>query len=156
MLESQGENNLWLGNHQAMAQQPDKFRSQISQLADDVQRWAEANEWVTKKYPKRMRDTENQVFEITALFLQRGPIRLLLDPVAYDVPGSEATVDLYLMPTYDDMASLTYRDGSWQIRYPADANSSTTPPWDTASVTLNESTIIHVLNAIAAHAVPSF
>ena len=49
--------------------------------------------------------------------LQKGPVRVLLDPIAYDVPGAEGVVDLYLMPTYDDMASLSFEHGDWVIRY---------------------------------------
>ena len=56
-----------------------------------------------------MRDVDRQIFEIPALYLQKGPIRVLLDPVAYDVPGAEGVVDLYLMPTYDDLAVSTSR-----------------------------------------------
>ncbi len=45
-----------------------------------------------KSYPKKMRDGENQAYELPALFLQKGPIRVLLDPVAYDVPGAEGSI----------------------------------------------------------------
>ena len=38
-----------------------------------------------------MRDVDGQVFEIPALFLQKGPTRVLLDPIAYDVPGPRAS-----------------------------------------------------------------
>ena len=46
--------------------------------------------------------------EVPALFLQKGPIMVLLDPVAYDASGAEGVIDLYLMPTNDDMASLYF------------------------------------------------
>ena len=104
-----------------------------------------------------MRDVDLQVYEVPALFLQKGPTRVLLDPVAYDVPGSEAVVDLYLMPTYDDMASLYFEHGNWMIHYafPPD-------PKETQSVIavqtlpLHEETINQVLDSIADHAEPSF
>ena len=53
-----------------------------------------------------MGDSDGQVFEVPSLFLQKGPTRLLLDPIAYDAPGTEGVVNLYLMPTYDDMAAF--------------------------------------------------
>ena len=92
-----------------------------------------------------------------ALFLQKGPIRVLLDPVAYDVPGAQGVVDLYLMPTYDDLASLYFEDGAWRIHYafppePSESHSVI----ETKSMPLNEQTVNEVLDSIAAHAEPSF
>jgi hypothetical protein len=90
----------------------DRWRTTLDRLVADVKAWVEPSEWVTKPYPKQMRDADGAVYEVPSLFLQRGPMRLLLDPVAYVGPGTSGVVDLYLMPTYDDMASLyTNRDG---------------------------------------------
>ena len=50
---------------------------------------------------EKLRDEAGQVYEIPALFLQKGPIKLLLDPIGYDVPGAEGAADIYLMPAYD-------------------------------------------------------
>ncbi len=61
-----------------------------------------------KPYPKKMRDVDWQVFDVLALVLQKGPTRVLLEPVAYDVPEAEGVIDLYLTLTYDDMASLYF------------------------------------------------
>src|SRR5438477_12589115 len=99
-----------------------------------------------------MRDTENRIFEIPALFLQKGPIRVLLDPIAYDVPGVEAVVDLYLMPTYDDMASLYFEKGKWTIRYGFPNDPMVPRVIETEAVPLSEETINNVLDSIAAHA----
>ena len=55
-------------------------------------------EWVTRRYPKKLRDEARQVYEVPALHLQKGPTNLLLDPIGYDVPGAEGAADLYLMP----------------------------------------------------------
>jgi hypothetical protein len=82
---------------------------------------------------------------------------VLLDPVAYDVPGAEGVVDLYLMPTYDDLASLFFESGKWVIHYafPPD-------PLETHSVieaeamSLSETTMNQVLDSIADHTTPSF
>ncbi len=100
-----------------MLPQCGQFEKRIEDLVNEVRSWVEPHEWVTKRYPKKMRDLDEQVFEVPALFLQKGPTRVLLDPVAFDVPGSEAVVDLYLMPTYDDMATLYFEHGEWVIHY---------------------------------------
>ena len=82
---------------------------------------------------------------------------MLLDPVANDVPGAEGVVDLYLMPTYDDLASLYFEGGAWRIHYafpvgPSEAHSVA----ETQALPLSEQTVNEVLDSIAAHAEPSF
>lgn len=140
-----------------MSGQRDQFVRLVSELVTRVQEWVEPHEWVSKPYPKRMRDADGRVFEIPALFLQKGPTRVLLDPVAYDVPGADGAVDLYLMPTYDDLASLYHQQGSWVIHYdfPTDPKAAATSVGP-GVLTLSAKTINQVLDAIAEHAVPSF
>ena len=100
-----------------ISQQRDQFKTRVEALVKQVREWVEPHEWVTKEYPKKMRDVDLQIYPISALFLQKGPVRVLLDPIAYDVPGAEGVVDLYLMPTYDDLASLFFEKGKWTIHY---------------------------------------
>jgi hypothetical protein len=140
-----------------MSKQTIHFENLVRSLVAQVQAWAQPNEWVTKTYPKKLRDDENQVFEVPSLFLQKGPIRVLLDPVAYDVPGADAVVDLYLMPTYDDMASLYFENGAWTIRYafPPDRMESHSVI-EPESMPFHQESLNQVLDSIAAHAEPSF
>jgi len=141
----------------AMSGERDRFQKRVEALVEKVRGWVEPHEWVTKPYPKKMRDVDRQVFEIPALFLQKGPTRVLLDPVAYDVPGAEGLVDLYLMPTYDDMASLYFEGEGWVIHYafPRDPR-ETHSVIETEALPLSEQTINQVLDSITAHAEPSF
>jgi hypothetical protein len=81
---------------------------------------------------------------------------VLLDPIAYDVPGSEAVVDLYLMPTYDDAASLTFEQGRWTIRYMPPPDADTNRVILKSAEPLSAETLNEVLDSIAAHAEPSF
>ena len=140
-----------------MSEQRDQFQKRVEALVKQVREWVEPHEWVTKPYPKKMRDVDRQVFEIPALFLQKGPTRVLLDPIAFDVPGAEGVVDLYLMPTYDDMASLYFESGRWVIHYafPPDPR-ETHSVIQTEALALSEKTINRILDSIADHAVPSF
>ena len=140
-----------------MSEQRDQFQNRVKALVEQVRGWVEPHEWVTKPYAKKLRDVNNQVYLIPSLFLQKGPIRVLLDPVAFDVPGAEGVVNLYLMPTYDDLASLYFEEGAWRIHYafPPD-------PKETHSVIemeplpLSEESVNKVLDSIADHAEPSF
>ena len=138
-----------------MAEQRDRWRARMDELVTQVAGWVEPNDWVTRPYPKRMRDSDGQVFEVPSLFLQKGPIRLLLDPIAYDAPGTEGMVDLYLMPTYDDMASLDFVDGRWRIHYIFPDQSAVAGDEQPDVMELSETTINRVLDEIACHAVPS-
>ena len=52
-----------------------------------------------------------------ALILQEETTRILLEPIARSAPGAEGVVDLYLMPAYDDIASLYFSNGEWQLHY---------------------------------------
>jgi hypothetical protein len=141
----------------AMSEQRDQFQKRVETLVEQVRKWVEPHEWVTKAYSKKMRDAENQVYQVPALFLQKGPTRMLLDPVAYDVPGAEGVVDLYLMPTYDDMASLYFEKGTWMIHYafPPEPR-ETHAVIETEALPLAEDTINKVLDSIATHVEPSF
>jgi hypothetical protein len=138
-----------------MAEQRDRWQARMEELVAQVVGWVKPNDWVTRPYPKRMRDSDGLVFEVPSLFLQRGPTRLLLDPIAYDVPGTEGIVDLYLMPTYDDMASLSLIEGRWQIHYVFPDQSAVAGIRQPEVMELSEETINRVLDEIACHAVPS-
>jgi hypothetical protein len=135
----------------------DQFQNRVETLVEQVRQWVERHEWVTRPYTKRIRDFDGQVYLIQALFLQKGPIRVLLDPVAYDVPGAEGVVDLYLMPTYDDLASLYFEDGGWKIHYAFPPDPMVTHSViETQTLPLSEQSVNEVLDSIAAHAEPSF
>lgn len=139
-----------------MSKPRDQFRKRVDDLIMKVREWVEPHEWVTKTYPKKMRDADHQVYEVPALFLQKGPTRILLDPIAYDVPGTEGVVDLYLMPTYDDMASLYFEQGHWRMHYAFPEAMEAHSAIESESRLLSEATMNEVLDSIAIHAEPSF
>jgi hypothetical protein len=132
------------------------FLELVHELVRQVTVWVEPTGWATHRYAKRMRAPDRSVFEIPALYLQRGPTRLLLDPVAFDVPGAEGLVDLYLMPTYDDMASLYLREGRWTIHYASPSDPTALPAIDKVEpVPLDQPNLLRILDTIASHATPS-
>ncbi len=135
----------------------EEFQLRIENLVKQVRSWIEPCDWVTQRYPKKLRDVDGQVYEVPALLMQKGPTKILLDPLAYDVPGSEGAVDLYLMPTYDDMASLYFRNGVWNMHYVFPDDSGDTYRFEAAeSRPLVEGEFIRILDSIATHATPSF
>lgn len=132
-----------------------RFEDLVADLVRQVTPWAEGAGWVTGSYPKRMRAPDRSIFEVPALYFQKGPTRLLLDPIAYDVPGADAVVDLYLMPTYDDMASLYCRDGQWSIHYVLPDQESAAAIDKVEPLPLAEGNFLRILETIATHATPS-
>ena len=139
-----------------MSEQCEQFRRRVEELVARFEGGVDRREWVTRRYPKRLRDEARGVYEVPALYLQKGATSLLLDPIGYDVPGAEGTADLYLMPTYDPTASVYFEDGQWVIHYAFPPDSMETHAAVEAKVLpLSAETINQVLDSIAAHAVPS-
>ncbi len=139
-----------------MAEARERFRQRVEELVARFEEEVDRREWVLRRYPKRMRDDARQVYEVPALYLQKGPTSLLLDPIGYDVPGAEAAADLYLMPTYDPTASVYFEGGQWVIHYAFPTDAMETPSADGAqALPLTAETINQVLDSIAEHAVPS-
>ena len=138
-----------------MSNTQNQFVWLVDELIKQVKTWAEPAGWTTKPYPKRMRASDRSVFEVSALYLQKGPTRVLLDPVSYDVPGADAVVDLYLMPTYDDLASLYFRENLWTIHYSSCDDPTFATSTETDVLPFEEKTLVRVLDSIASHATPS-
>ena len=139
-----------------MTGQREAFRRRVEELVARFEGEVDRGEWMTRRYPKRLRDDARTVYEVPALYLQKGPTSLLLDPVGYDVPGAEGAADLYLMPTYDPMASVYFEGGQWMIHYafppgPIEPTSEV----ETRALPLSAEAINQVLDSIAEHAVPS-
>jgi hypothetical protein len=139
-----------------MSEQREQFQRRAEELVGRFESGVDRREWVTRRYPKRLRDDDRQIYEVPSLYLQKGPTNLLLDPIGHDVPGAEGAADIYQMPAYDPMASVYFENGQWVIYYafPPD-------PMETHSVIeaqalpLSSDTINKVLDSIAEHAVPS-
>ena len=141
-----------------MSAQSDAFVRQMEALVAQFEARLSEPEWLIRRDPKRMRDEDGQVFTATALTIFHGAMRLLLDPTAYDIPGAEVAVDLYLLPPYDPVATLYLEEGQWFIHspYPCEGEPSAgfdRDDWQRSA--LDEETLGRVLGAIADHAVPS-
>jgi len=133
-----------------MSEQREQFERRVEELVAQFEREIDRGEWFTRRYPKRLRDENREVYEVPALYLQKGATNLLLDPIGYDMPGAEAAADIYLMPTYDPTTTLYLEEGRWMIYYAFPENSG-----ETQIVPLTASSMNQVLDLIAEHAVPS-
>jgi hypothetical protein len=100
-----------------------EWLDRLANLIDKVDGWAQALGWSTKRVRKELKDSEIGAYQTRALLLQEGTTRVLLEPVGRSTPGAEGVVDLYLLPAYDDIATLYYYDGRWNLHYMAPGTS---------------------------------
>lgn len=95
----------------------DTWLERLNELIDRVEEWARESGWSTRRIEKRLDDLELGRYTVPALLLQVETTRMMLEPIARSAPGVDGIVDLYLMPAYDDIASLYFKDGEWRIHY---------------------------------------
>jgi hypothetical protein len=91
--------------------------NRLDELIQTVKNWATDIGWSARRIEKSMNDSLVGRYVAPALILQEETTRILLEPIARSAPGAEGVVDLYLMPAYDDIASLYFSNGEWQLHY---------------------------------------
>ena len=121
-------------------------------LIDMVKRWADELGWSTKVIPKPMSDSEVGDYRAPALLLQEGVTRILLEPIARSAPGAQGVADLYLMPAYDDIATLYYYDGKWHVHYAKPTGLAVASTREGESRPLTKASLRDVLAEMTSHA----
>ena len=89
----------------------------LSELIDQIECWARDLDWSTRRIEVKLSDSEVGRYQAPALLMQEGALKVLLEPIARSAPGAEGVVDLYLMPAYDDIASLYLSGEEWHLHY---------------------------------------
>jgi hypothetical protein len=91
----------------------------LSALTRTVETWVKQLGWSTKRIEKPLEDSQIGKYKAPCLLMQEETTKVLLEPIARSAPGTEGLVDLYLMPGYDDIASLYYYGNRWNLHYVA-------------------------------------
>jgi hypothetical protein len=139
-----------------MSDKSDAFAKQVETVVSDFEASLSARDWSMRRAPKRMRDEMGDVYSVQSLTLINGPVRLLLDPNGYGIPGADGVVDLYLLPPYDPVATLYLEDGAWFIHSPfPSALDAVENPTKWTRSRLTKDSISSTLESIVEHAVPS-
>jgi hypothetical protein len=120
----------------------DRVRALVSQ----VEKWAREMGWSTRRIEKGLEDLRIGKHRLPALLMQDETCRILLEPVGRTTPGAEGVVDLYLMPAYDDIASLYYYDDRWNLHYVFDDTKPTATVRETEPLPLSKETLKKVLS----------
>jgi hypothetical protein len=135
---------------------PDTTRNdwlrQLDELIRHVRGWAEASGWRTRVIDKSMRDSVLGTYKAPAMLMQRETVEVILDPIGRFAPGTDGVVDLYLLPAYDDIASLYSVAGAWRLQYAFRPNAATVGNKPADAITLDDASFNRVLNEIATHA----
>jgi len=131
----------------------DEWLERLSSLIQKVQTWADELGWSTRQIEVNVTDSQIGKYKAPALLLQEDAIRVLLEPIARSAPGAEGVVDLYLMPAYDDIASLYLHDDGWHVHYMFPESPTVGDIRDAASKPLSQVTLREVLDAMKHNAV---
>jgi hypothetical protein len=129
-----------------------EWLKKLSSLVAQVATWAHDLDWSTRVVEKSMEDAEIGNYSAPGLLLQWESVRLFLEPVARSVPGTDGIVELYLMPSYDDIAGLYYYGGRWNVHYVFDSDPAVATVREGEAKPLTKSTLSRVLDEMKAHA----
>jgi hypothetical protein len=125
--------------------------NRVGDLVGRVEQWSKELGWATRRIEKRLDDSGVGSHRVPALLLQEETVRVLLEPVSRRAPGAEGVVDLYLMPAYDDIASLYFREGNWHVRYLVPGSKAVETIKEVESKPLSKETLAAVLQEMKKH-----
>lgn len=130
-----------------------EWLSHLAELVEHVQAWSAASGWSGRRTSKHMVEKGVGRYEVPVLVLDRGNTEVALVPVARQDPEARGLVDLFLMPAYDDVASLSLEEGRWFIHDTIPPGLMETHPEVKAQrLPLDEGNLNRVLEAIAGSA----
>jgi hypothetical protein len=131
------------------------FSAWLERLLDlvrTVDAWAKELGWATRIVEKPMEDSQIGRFKVPGLLMQEGVDRILLEPIGRSAPGAEGVVDLYLMPAYDDIATLYYYEGRWNLHSASSKTGAVETVREAPSKPLSKDTFREVLDEMRQHA----
>lgn len=126
--------------------------SRLAALIELVNAWVTTAGWSTRRVEKKMQDSEFGTYQAPALLMQEGTTRVILEPIARSAPGADGVVDLYLLPAYDDIASLYFYADRWNIHYPFPGDPPVSAVEEIPPRPLSEETLKAVLEEMAKNA----
>jgi hypothetical protein len=130
----------------------ERWLERLSGLVETLENWAQELDWSTRKIQMKMKDSQIGTYEAPALIFQKEKTRALLEPIARSAPGTEGVVDLYVMPAFDDIATLYFYDGGWQLHYMLPGSPIAAAIEGAGHRPLSKETFQEVLEAMVIHA----
>ena len=130
----------------------DEWLGRLSGLVESVEAWAKDLGWSTRRVEKKMDDSQLGAYSAPGLLMQESTTRVLLEPIARFAPGVDGVVDLYLMPAYDDIATLYFYDGCWHLHYWFPGMPMAGDLWQTKGKPLSKESVMEVLDEMRKNA----
>lgn len=124
----------------------------LNDLLTTIRSWAEESGWAARLVDKGMKDPEIGDYRAPALLLQEGLLRIAVEPIGRTGPGTEGIVDLYLLPAYDDIATLSHYDGTWHIHYQSYATPTVATIRETTAKPFSKEHLLGVFGEMRQHA----
>jgi hypothetical protein len=124
----------------------------VTSLVGQVEQWAREMGWSTRRVEKKLDDARIGKHRVPALLMQEDTYRVLLEPRGRSTPGAEGVVDLYLMPAYDDIASLYYYGNQWNLHYVFPGTKPAATVREAEAMRLSKETVEKVLAEMRQHA----
>jgi hypothetical protein len=132
-----------------------EWLERLNALVSLIKGWVEASGWRTRQTAKTVTEPALGRYEVPLLIMERGEIEVILAPLTRVRPEADGTVDLYLMPGYDDLATIESADGGWIIRDTFPLDRTVPPPvFGGERLPPGEDAINRVLDAINPDAYP--
>lgn len=124
----------------------------VIELVGDVEQWARELGWATKRVEKKLADARVGTHRVPALLMQEDTCRIILEPVGRSAPGTDGLVDLYLMPAYDDIASIYHYGGHWNLHYVFPGRKPVATVREAEALPLSKEALESVLTEMKQHA----
>jgi hypothetical protein len=128
----------------------DEWIRRLSQLVVDVKGWAENLGWATKRIEITKQDSIIGTYQAPALLMQKEAARVLLEPISRSAPGYDGVVDLYLIPAYDDIATILFHVDHWQLHYMFPGMTGLSMVEEAPAKPLDERSLSEILEAMLA------
>jgi hypothetical protein len=125
-----------------------EWLERLNALASQVKVWVEKSGWRTRMVSKPTRDPVLGRYEVPLLLMERDGVEVALNPVSRFVTGADGAVDLYVVPAYDEVASLYFEGGQWVI-YHVFREAEAAGIREPEAIPLSERTIVQVLDEMA-------
>ena len=93
------------------------WTNRVDDLVARVELWGNELGWATRRIEKRLDDSGVGLTRFRPCCCRKARFGFCWSPCRVVSPGANGVVDLYLMPAYDDVASLFYREDNWHVHY---------------------------------------
>ncbi len=127
----------------------DEWIVAVKSLVDEVESWCKELGLATRRSSKAMDDSRLGGYALPMLLMQDQSLRFLLEPIARFIPGGDGLVDLYLMPAYDDVASIVRRADGWHYAFVAQPSDPASDSLDERLHPFTREALQHLIQAMA-------